>query len=306
MRSTTFLATRLTALSLVLGASFTPATFAAKSFNPDQPSPKLRVSDPAAFICNDPVLTVAEDRALFAVYCHGADHFTIKPTVTIAGEVSTRGQAPYLINATYVLEDQAMAVRAAPSAAPQVASGTIRTSAETLPQLSRLFEEQLAWDAENNLLSVQERTGKWRVYGLDRLRSDNAPVFEDMGLVSAPVRAGKTFSHIAFDHKLSRSAPKGASTPEVLAKVVVHKGALQVQEADTIAANRRLIQEAIDKLDRKGHDMQRAWALAAPARYLNLRDEVLYAERKVAAFNPHLLEQFQADVQRILPLSLPH
>ena len=48
----------------------------------------------------------------------------------------------------------------------------------------------------------------------------------------------------------------------------------------------------------------RAWALASVAQFLGLDDEVRYAEQRVAAHSPQLLEEFRQNVERIKPYTL--
>ena len=58
-------------------------------------------------------------------------------------------------------------------------------------------------------------------------------------------------------------------------------------------------------MDANPSDVSRAWAVGAMAQFMGLDQEVGYVLRQVAAHNPHLLDEFNADLQKITPYSLP-
>jgi hypothetical protein len=107
-----------------------------------------------------------------------------------------------------------------------------------------------------------------------------------------------------FDKTYSRFAGHGNATPVAQADLSLRDGKLSVLVGDSRAANEQGLQGALMQLDRKPQDITRAWALASRAQFLGLDDEVRYAEQKVAAHSPQLLQEFQRDVNRIEPYSV--
>lgn len=271
-------------------------------------SPSL--NDPA-LRCEPPVIQVADNpadtRALFTIDCKGASAFTIVPRVTFSGQVSTAGSAPYLIDASYLIDVRSEHERALGvfGQEQQTITGGIRTSTESVALLPGQFAKQVHWDNQFNVLSIEEKPGQWRAYHVNHLALEADSVLTDAGKASAPVKGGMSVSKIVFDQSVSRFAAKEGGAPTLDAKVGMRDGKLEVLVSKTKEGAKEMIQEALASLDRKGADMARAWALAAPAQFLGLEDEVRYAERKVAAHNPHLLEEFQYAVHKILPFELP-
>lgn len=264
----------------------------------------------ASLRCETPVIQVSDDaydsRNLFSVVCKGVDQVTVAPKVTIAGQVSAVGEAPYLVNATYNIDVRSKVDQAVGEAPynQQTLSGKMLTSTSSVSVLPVQFSKQTAWDPQNNILSVEERPGKWRAFSVNYLAIGNEAVIVDSGVVSEPVVDGKSRALIAFDQTVSRFAAKN-NAPVLEAFVGVREGLLQVLIDTTKHRNKESIQDAVAHLDAKGSDMERAWALASKAKFIGASNEVRYAQQKVAASNPHLLEEFQRDLRKIHQFELP-
>lgn len=269
---------------------------------------------PATYRCEKPVLQVignkASARTAFTVDCHARDAMVIAPTVTLSGNVLAVRSAPYLIDAQYTVDarslvDQALGLY---NESAQSVSGEIYASVSSLARLPQTFEKHLVWDAQNNLLSIQERTGRWQVFAMNAIALPGEPVLRSAGYASLPVYDGKSMSRLVFGPSVSRFAPPADSyyTPQI--DVVIGasaQGGIELLIEPTRRLNAEAINLAIERLDAKSDDMSRAWALGSMAQFMGLYELVRYAETKVAASHPNLLVEFQRDINSIIALVLP-
>lgn len=263
----------------------------------------------AALKCDPPVIQVARETertdAQFSVSCQGAGPTTLAPTVTFAGDVNAHGTAPYLIKASYLIDlrtpaDMKLGVDARED---QLALGVLYVSTPSVAALPSQFAAQTSWDPIGSVLSVHEQAGSWRAYSFV-LGLPGGSLIE-AGVASTPVKDGRATTMVIFDKSYSRFAGAGADQAVVSAVLGLEDGKLVFQVGESRAAAVAAVQGALLQLDKRPKDITRAWALAARAKFLGLEDEVRYAEQKVAAHNPQLLEEFQVGLARIAPYVLP-
>lgn len=263
-----------------------------------------------ALKCEPPVIQVAADSdkgtAQYAVQCEGAGALTITPSVSFAGEVFAHGSAPYEVKATYRIDVRdAHAKKIGQEAREdQVAVGVLHASTVSIAALPSQFAAQTEWDATSGAMSIEEKPGVWRAFVVEHV-ADAGQSLSDAGVASVPVKNGRAVSKVALGKDYSRFAGKGADLPVLAAQLGLRDGKFEVLVGESRAASQKAVHDALLKLDKKPSDVTRAWALAAIAQFLGLENEVRYAEQKVAAHNPQLLEEFQHGVQRIKPYVLP-
>jgi len=262
-----------------------------------------------ALKCEPPVVQVPADLetgvAQYTVQCVGANGLAVTPSVLFSGEVWAHGTPPYDIKASYSIDIRGAHAKKVGLDArdDQVANGVIRASTVSVASLPSQFAAQTEWDAKSSTLSIEEKPGVWRAFVIDHV-ADAGDSLSDAGEASAPVKNGRSNSKVILGKTYSRFAGKGADQPIVTAQLGLRDGKFEVLLGETRAAGQQAVQDALLKLDKKPTDVTRAWALAAVAQFLGLSDEVRYAEMKVAAHNPQLLEEFQQNVQRIKPYQL--
>lgn len=299
-------------LKLIALLLATVGSFSAQAGNPTTPTLK----------CDPPVIQVPADpaagQAQYVITC-GAQGGALLPALTFAGAVDTHGAPPYDVRATYVINVQgshAKKLREV-SRVDQMATGELTTSTVSLAALPSQFAAQSVWDASSGALSIEEAAGKWRVFSVSyaevgKLRVFSAefadvadePSVVEAGVASTPVRNGRATAKVTLGSKYSRFAGKTGSTlPVVIGELALRDGKLELQVGETRVANQPALQGALLQLDRQPKDIARAWALAARAKFLGLDDEIRYAEQKVAAHHPDLLEEFQLAIGRIKPHS---
>lgn len=260
--------------------------------------------------CEPPVLNVPSDMAkpaLYVVDCRGAKGNSIAPSIQFSGETLTKGTPPYAVKASYIVSAQSEHTKRLGelSRADQEMTGVLESSTVSVAALASQFAHQVEWDAASGSLSVEESAGNWHVFTLNYTDAVGEPGLVDAGYASTPVMEGRALSKVVLGPKVSRFSGKSPSgLPVVKAELRLRDGKLEVQIGETRVANQDAVQGALQALDRKPNDLVRAWALASRARFLGLDDEVRYAERKVAAHHPQLLEEFQQSVDRIKPYSL--
>ncbi|KWA83827.1 hypothetical protein WL29_20905 [Burkholderia ubonensis] len=262
-----------------------------------------------ALKCEPPVVQVAANTdngvAQYTVQCQGASALTVTPAVSFAGEVFANGTPPYEVKATYSIDVRgAHATKVGQDAREdQVAQGVLHASTVSVAALPSQFAAQTEWDAKSSTISIEEKPGVWRAYVIDHV-ADAGQSISDAGVASVPVKDGRAVSKLVLGKEFSRFAGKGADQPVVTAQLGLRDGKFEVLVGESRAAAQKAVQDALLKLDKKPKDVTRAWALASIAQFLGLDDEVRYAEQKVAAHNPQLLEEFQLNVQRIKPYAL--
>lgn len=260
--------------------------------------------------CEPPVLNVPADNAkpaLYVVNCRGAKDTSLAPSIQFSGETLAKGTPPYAVKASYVVTSQSVHGKRVGDLArvDQEVAGVLESSTISVAALASQFAQQVEWDADSGALSVEEKAGSWHVYTLNYGDSATEPGLIDAGMASSPVKNGRATAKVVLGPKVSRFSGKSPSgLPVVKAELRLRDGKLEVQLGETRVANQDAVQGALLALDRKPNDLVRAWALASRARFLGLDDEVRYAERKVAAFHPQMLEEFQQSVERITPYSI--
>lgn len=264
----------------------------------------------AALECAAPVLqvtSVGASAAQFTMHCEGKEHLTVAPEISLAGEMPAQHTPPYLLKADYRIDVRNLMTKAMNDTgrADEVVSGQVAVSVTSLSALPASVGQKLNWQPKDGVLSVEEKPGRWHVYAL-QVESDTGEAgLVDSGYASTAYQAGKADLKIPLGREFSRFASKGALLPVVDAKLAMYNGTLAIQVGDTRVANQKALQDALLQLDKKPQDISRAWAFAARAKFLGLTNEVLYAEQKVAAHNPQMLEEFQHDVAAIVPNALP-
>lgn len=262
-----------------------------------------------AFKCEPPVIQVADVKdatvAQYSIDCVGDSKLALTPSVMFSGEVHAHGTPPYVVKATYHIDtrslyDQKLNMTGRED---QLVSGTILTSTVSIAALPTQFAAKTDWDAMSGALSVEEQPGLWRIYGTVLDGAAGASI-TDAGVASTPLKDGRTSTKVVFGPELSRFAGKGVDLSVINAKLGLRDGKLELLMGETRVANQPAMQGALLQLDKRPKDMPRAWALASRAKFLGLEDEVRYAEQKVAAHNPQLLEAFQTGLARIQPFEL--
>ncbi|MFY2658676.1 hypothetical protein ACOTC5_32225 [Achromobacter xylosoxidans] len=260
--------------------------------------------------CDPPVVQVPADvrnpSAQYTVTCSGPDINTVTPVITFAGEVFANGTPPYLVKSTYNIDTRGLHARKVGEEArvDQVATGTLTASTASIAALPSQFAAQSYWDPMANVLSIEEIPGQWRAFSMSQSGIYDGSVV-NAGVASTPVKNGRATIRLDLGKAYSRFAGSGADAAMVEAQLGLRDGKFEVLIGDTRAGTQASIQGALAQLDKKPKDITRAWGLAARAQFLGLTDEVRYAEQKVAAHNPNLLEEFQHGVQRIKPYVLP-
>ena len=263
-----------------------------------------------ALKCAPPVVQVAADSekgaAQYVVQCEGAGALTITPSVSFSGEVFAHGTAPYEVKASYSIDVRdAYAKKIGQEARDdQVAEGVLHASTVSIAALPSQFAAQTEWDAKSGTISIEEKPGVWRAFVIEHV-ADAGQSLSDAGVASVPVKNGRAVSKVVLGKDFSRFAGKGADQPVLTAQLGLRDGKFEVLVGESRAASQKALQDALLKLDKKPSDVTRAWALASIAQFLGLDNEVRYAEQKVAAHNPQLLEEFQHGVTRIKPYVLP-
>lgn len=263
----------------------------------------------SAIKCEPPVIQVPANAdtgvAQYTVNCRGADKLSLVPSVSFSGEVFAHGTPPYVVKATYSIDVRDPHAKKVGQEArdDQVAQGVLQASTVSVAALPSQFAAQVEWDARSGTLSVQETPKAWRAYVIQPV-ADAGQSLSDAGVATTPVKNGRALSKLTFGKEVSRFAGKGADLPVVSAQLGLRDGKFEVLLGETRAEAQKQVQDALLKLDKKPTDVTRAWSLAAVAQFLGLEDEVRYAEQKVAAHHPNLMEEFQQNVQRIKPFTL--
>lgn len=259
-----------------------------------------------ALKCLPPVIQVADAKAAtaqFTVNCAGTDTL-VTPVVTFAGEVPAAAQPPYALRMSYTVDTQGTHGRAVGAdTAGQRASGEFGLKTGSVAQLPAQLSSITRWDPISSTLSLQEQEGVWRVFAVLNGLPDGELV--EAGVASAAVANARTYSRVHFGSDVSRFAPSKDASVEVKAVLGLREGKFEVLIGETVGQEKAAVQKALAHLDKKPKDMTRAWNLAARAQFLGLDDEVRYAEQKVAAHNPQLLDEFQHNVRRIEAFKLP-
>jgi hypothetical protein len=264
----------------------------------------------AGLHCQPPVLQTPSDSetTMYSVDCTGPEHASISPSLHFEGEMPAVATPPYHLKPSYLIDIRSDADRETDGETreDQLVTGQIDTSVVSLAMLPTELAMRTHWDAQSGTLSVEETAGRWHAFGL-RIEDDgetSEQSLTDAGYSSAPVVDGRSKVTMVFDKAYSRFAGHGNATPVTQADLSLRDGKLEVLVGDSRADNEQGLQGALLELDRKPQDITRAWALASRARFLGLDDEVRYAEQKVAAHSPQLLQEFQRDVNRIEPYSV--
>lgn len=262
-----------------------------------------------AIKCEPPVVqvpAVEKGAAQYTIQCAGAAALTVTPAISFAGEIFANGTPPYEVKATYHIDVRdAHAKNIGQDARDdQVADGVLRASTVSVAALPSQFAAQTEWDATSGTMSIEEKPGVWRAYVIGHV-ANAGQVISDAGVAATPVKNGRATAKVLLGKSFSRFAGKGADQPILVAQLGLRDGKFEVLLGESRAASQQAVQDALLKLDKKPTDVTRAWALASVAQYLGLTDEVRYAEQKVAAHNPQLLDEFQHNVKRITPYVLP-
>lgn len=262
-----------------------------------------------AIQCEPPVIQVSpqagQPSAQFTIACKGANALTVMPAVTFTGEVFTYATPPHEVKASYHLSVQDASGKKVGQDArdDQVALGTLQTATVSIAALPSQFAHLTEWDAKSGTISFQEKPGVWRAFVVTPSAEAGASVSE-AGTASTPVRNGQAVTPVEFGKLVSRFAGKKADLPVVPVQLGLRDGKFEVLMGETRAAATKSVQDALLMLDKAPTDIARAWRLAAVAQYLGLKDELRYAEKKVAAHHPQWLEEFQHSVQTIKPFAL--
>ena len=261
--------------------------------------------------CAKPILNAAaadkHSNTQYTVSCISADEGALAPVVRYSGELRAEGGAPYPVRASYHVDARqayAQALNIPKDGA--IFTGSLRAEVSSITKLSALLEEKTHWDPESATLSVEESAGLWRVVSVrfDDISGD--PYVLDAGMASKPVQQGQSRADLIFSRTYSRFAAKEhARMPQVQALVMVKDGVLALEVEATRALNAAALTHRMAYMDANPSDVSRAWAVGAMAQFMGLDQEVGYVLRQVAAHNPHLLDEFNADLQKITPYSLP-
>lgn len=259
--------------------------------------------------CEPPVLNVSGDSgvAQYTVACRGDARDALVPAVSFSGEMPAHGTAPYAVKANYTIDVRPVYAQALdiPARADQKATGSLASSTVSLAALPTQFSQQVAWDAETGVFSVEEKAGLWRVFSVRFDEADGAAYLVDAGYAGEPMTNGRATARVVLGAAYSRFAGKGSGAePLIKAELGLRDGLLEVLVGETRVANQDELQAALMSLDKQPKDISRAWAFAARAKFLGLDNEVRYAEQKVAAHNPQLLEEFQRGLDNIEPYAL--
>lgn len=245
----------------------------------------------------------------YTIRCTGIAHETVTPEVTFQGKVGAEGTPPYYVSPSYLIDIRGDTERELGSTVreDQIVQGELRTSTLSVAALPAQLSASTVWDADSGTLSIQDAPGLWHVYTM-RVFDSAVPseqTLVDAGYASRAVNKGRATRTVVFDKQYSRFAGRVAELPIIHAQLDLRDGKLEMLVGDTRVSAEQDLQNAIMQLDRKPADITRAWALASRAQFLGLDDDVRYAEQKVAAHNPELLDDFEDDVKRISPYVLP-
>lgn len=258
-----------------------------------------------AFTCSEPSIQVVTDsidtRTLFTLTCESAHSQTLAPTLHVSGAMSNTSEAPHLITGTYTLQ---AASDTEDWAQPSI-SYPYRSSMDSITFLAAQIEEQAQWDPSASVFTMEEAPSKWRALGVNYLALDDAPLIENLGILSEPLIQGQSLSIISFDQTVSRFA--NPDEPPIIKSIVAPRSGAKVSVSieSSRSQNAQSMKDALALLDANGKEMDRAWNVGAMAAYLNLAEEQRYAEKKVAQYNPHLLQEFQRDLAKIHSFTLP-
>lgn len=259
--------------------------------------------------CAPPVLQVPAGggTAHYNINCVGVGYRTLTPMLNFAGEMYANGTPPYRVSPTYTIDIRNLAERKLNDElrVDQVMSGTLQASTVSLASLPTELSNRISWDSKSGAMSVEEKPGRWHVFTIRLGEEAGEASLVDAGFSSVPVKDGRASVKLVFDKNYSRFAGKGDTLPVINAEVGLQDGKLELLVGESRVASQAGVQGALLMLDRKPKDIARAWALASRAKFLGLQSEVRYAEQKVAAHNPQLLEEFQRGLARIQPYVLP-
>lgn len=259
--------------------------------------------------CAPPVLQVPSGggTAHYTISCVGVGYRTLTPMLSFSGEMYANGTPPYRVTPSYSIDIRNLAERKLNDEprVDQVLTGSLQASTVSLAALPTELSNRIAWDSKAGAMSVEEKPGRWHVYTIRLGAEVGEASLVDAGFSSVPVKDGRASVKLVFDKGYSRFAGKGDTLPVVSAEVGLQEGKLELLVGESRVASQAGVQGALLMLDRKPKDIARAWALASRAKFLGLENEVRYAEQKVAAHNPQLLEEFQRGLSRIQPYVLP-
>ena len=300
-----FKKTLIALLAIAGGASSISAMAAASNASCVPPVTKIMI-----------VETSEEFESHFTVDCQVMEFLTVTPQVKFTGALIAPGTAPYLVKARYTIDVRDAHARKLDTLprADQEISGNITSATDSVAGLGGQFAAQTVWDTAG-VLSVEESKDHWRVFSLqgsetkDRVDGGASLLVEvgvvDAGMAHTAFKNGRATVKVDLGEKVSRFAEKSVEDqPSITAAMGLRAGKLELLQGATRVANHESVQNALLRLDRAPQDMARAWNLAARAQILGLNAEVRYAERKVAANNPQLFEEFQQNVRRIQPFNI--
>ncbi len=236
----------------------------------------------------------AHERSQVSIACHNSAPDA--PVIFASGHAQSSAGAPLLTTAHYTLVPQIGHVG-------QPQSGSIHLIGTSTLGLAKDLESHLAWDAATNTLSIQYDRHAWQTWQVARV-DGTGDWIHPAGYSSRGVQGGQTNAYLDFGLRYSRFSPRTA--PRVEAIVVVQDGVLRVDPVATSDLARTNLEAAFAALDRSPSDMQLAWSAAALAQYLSQPELVQLAAKKVAAYHPQNLREFQMDLAKIQDFELPH
>jgi len=275
------------------------------------PHAALADSAPSSMRCIETVLNVPSGKApgttQYTVRCVSADDGALAPTLVFSGDLRLKGGAPYPVHATYQVDARPAYAKALdlPNLNTTFA-GALASDVNSVKGLSALFEGKAHWDPTSATLSVEERAGLWRAVSVRFDAASGDPYVLEAGMATAPVVDGQSKADLIFSRAYSRFAAKTHDRmPRVTARLSVRDGKLGLDIEATRVLNADALTDRVTHLDANPAEISRAWAVAAMAQFMGLEEEVRYATQQVAAHNPHLLDEFHANVQAIAPYVLP-
>lgn len=269
----------------------------------------LAASEPHSIACLPPVVQVSSIEAGISQYvitCGGQSTAGVTPKVTYSGEIKAGDTPPYHVHASYSVDGRVAygSAMRTEQRDGQVISGVFHGSTSSIAALPAQLASQTKWDGHSGTLSIEAHPGKWHAYNAVPDATGDLQLVES-GVASAPVFKGRAIETIELGKTYSRFAGKGVDLPVVKAELGLREGKFEFLIGESRAANHAAVIGALQALDKKPKDIARAWALASRAKFLGMDDEQRYAEQKVAAHNPQLLEEFQINLQNIKPYVLP-
>lgn len=248
----------------------------------------------------------------FTILCQGNNingKGVVSPLVTVFGEFNAQNSAPYLIRASYSIDPRDITPNIEPGTPKTVlATGDISLGINSIAQLSQSLSKHFEWDPIRNLLSVKEKPHLWHAFSVDYVEIKGYAVVIDAGYASSAIKNGQGEAKLVFGQEHSRFAAKNtrqAPAPYIDARVYLQQGELEVDVNKTMVINKDKVAKAVLALDKDPQNITKAWALASMARFLGMKDHVLYAEKKVASFNINNYTEFKRDVLNITPFELP-